>query len=215
MRKASLAGILIVLLSFAMAAYFYSQLPELIPSHWNAAGQVDGYMPKLWGLFLFPLISGGLFLLFLAIPRMDPLKANLAQFRNYFDGFILIILGFMLYIQALALSWAMGYTFNFIMAMVPAFSLIFYYAGVLIQHAKQNWFIGIRTPWTMSNEKVWEKTHKLGAKLFKAAAIIGLSGLLLQEYAILLVILPAVTAGAYSIVYSYLEYQKETRPRKR
>ena len=205
----------IVLLSFAIAIYLYPQMPELMASHWNAAGQVDGYMPKFWGLFLMPLISLGMLGLFLAIPRIDPKRRNIEKFRVYYDRFIAIIIGFLFYIYILTILWTLGYTFNMILMLVPAFSLIFYYAGILVENAKQNWFIGIRTPWTLSSESVWDKTHKLGGKLFKAAAIIGLAGLLLQDYAIWLIIIPVIFVAAYTIAYSYVEFQKEEKPRPR
>jgi uncharacterized membrane protein len=211
MRKANLAILGIVLLSFVIGIYLYPQMPESMPSHWNAAGQVDGYMPKFWGLFLLPLVSAGLFLMFLAIPRIDPLKHNIQKFRKYFDRFIFLIMGFFLYIYLLTIIWAFGFTFQFIFAMVPAFSVLFYYAGVLTENAKQNWFIGIRTPWTLSSEKVWNKTHKLGGKLFKLAALVGLLGLLFPDYAIWIVIIPVIFVVAYTIVYSYVEYQKEEK----
>ncbi|MCX6815148.1 MAG: DUF1648 domain-containing protein, partial [Candidatus Aenigmarchaeota archaeon] len=125
----AIAGI--ILLSFAIGIYLYPQMPDSLPSHWNAAGEVDGYMPKFWGLFLMPLISVGLFGLFLAIPRIDPKKKNIEEFRLYYNRFIAIIIAFMFYIYLLTISWALGYTFQFIFAMVPAFSLLFYYAGIL------------------------------------------------------------------------------------
>ncbi len=212
MNKYNIAITGIILLSFAIGIYLYPQMPDRFPSHWNAAGEVDGYLPKFWGLFLLPLMSVGLFLLFLAIPRIDPLKHNIQKFRNYFDGFIFLLMAFFLYIYLLTILWAFGFIFNFIYAMVPAFSALFYYAGVLTENAKQNWFIGIRTPWTLSSERVWDKTHKLGGRLFKVAAIIGLAGLLFQDYAIWLVIIPVIFVAAYTVVYSYVEFQKEASP---
>ncbi len=217
MRKYSLAMAFIILLSFGIGIYFYPQMPELMPSHWNGRGDVNGYLPKFWGLFLMPLISLALLGLFLAIPRIDPLKENIKKFRVHFDRFILMILGFLLYIYILTILWALGYTFQFIYAMVPAFSALFYYAGVLTENAKQNWFIGIRTPWTLSSETVWNKTHRLGGKLFKLAAFISLAGLLFQDYAIWIMIIPVIFVAAYTIVYSYVEFQKEQtkKPKKR
>jgi uncharacterized membrane protein len=209
----AIAGV--ILISFAIGIYLYPQMPDRFPSHWNAAGQVDGYLPKFWGLFLLPLMEAGLFLLFLVIPRIDPLKHNIQKFRRYFDGFIFLLMAFFLYIYLLTILWAFGFTFQFVLAMVPAFSVLFYYAGVLTENSKQNWFIGIRTPWTLSSEKVWDKTHKLGGKLFKAAAIIGLAGLLFQDYAIWFVILPVVFVAAYTIVYSYVEFQREQPKHKK
>lgn len=221
MNRYTIAMLGIIILSFAIGIYFYPQMPERMPSHWNAAGQVNGFLPRIWGLFLMPLFSLALLGLFLAIPRIDPLKANIQKFRKYFDRFILLILGFFLYIYILTILWALGYTFQFIYAMVPAFSILFYYAGVLTESAKQNWFIGIRTPWTLSSETVWNKTHKLGGKLFKLAALVGLLGLLFPDYAIWFVLIPVIFVAAYTIVYSYVEFQKvqkepeKSKPKKK
>ena len=93
--------------------------------------------------------------------------------------------------------------------MVPALGILFYYCGILVENAKRNWFIGIRTPWTLSSDKVWQKTHKVGGKLFKASAIIAFSGIIFPRYAIFLVIIPAILVGVSTIVYSYFEYQKQ------
>ncbi len=209
MRTATIAALLILLVSFAIGIYLYPQMPDRIASHWNAQGIVDGYMSKFWGLFLMPFISVGVLLLFLLIPRIDPLKRNIAKFRRYFDTFIIIIIGFFLYIYLLTLLWSLGHVFDMVQMMIPAFAVMFYYAGILVENAKRNWFIGIRTPWTLSSNTVWRKTHKLGGRLFKLAGIIAVFGLLFDEYAIWFVILPVIAVSVYTIVYSYAEYQKE------
>ena len=157
---------------------------------------------------MLPLISLGLLALFLAIPKIDPLRKNIQSFRNYFDNFILLIFAFLLYIHAITLWWNLGYRFNFVAAIVPALGLLFYYVGVLLQHAKQNWFIGIRTPWTLSNETVWNKTHKLGARLFKGCALFSVLGLAFQQYAIWIILIPVVASALYLVVYSYVEFKK-------
>ena len=90
----------------------------------------------------------------------------------------------------------------------PAFAILFYYCGVLIEHSKRNWFIGIRTPWTMSSEKVWDKTHARGGKLFKIAGFIALLGIILPEQAIFLFLGAVLVFVAYLFVYSYVEYKK-------
>ncbi len=208
MRNGEIAVLLLVILSFIIGIYLYPQMPASMASHWNAQGIVDGYMSKFWGLFLMPIVSFGLFLLFIAIPRIDPLKQNIQKFRKYFDIFIVIITAFLLYMYLLTILWSLGFAFIMIMMMVPAFAILFYYAGILIENAKRNWFIGIRTPWTLSNEKVWNKTHKLGGVLFKISGIITLFGMLFPYYAILFVIMPTITVAIYTFVYSYFEYKK-------
>jgi uncharacterized membrane protein len=85
---------------------------------------------------------------------------------------------------------------------------LFYYLGILVENAKQNWFIGIRTPWTLSSEKVWNKTHKIGGKLFKVAGLIAFAGILFQDYAIYFVLVPVILIAVYLVIYSYFEYQK-------
>ncbi len=209
MRKANIFILALVVISFAIGIWLYPQMPDSMASHWNAAGQVDGYMPKFWGLFLMPIISLAILLLFVAIPRIDPLKENIAKFRKHFDIFIVLIMLFLLYIYLLTLFWGFGARFNIMQAMSPALAILFYYAGVMIGHSKRNWFIGIRTPWTLSSDRVWEKTHKRGSKLFKAAGIICLLGAAFPDYAIWLIIAPVLVVAVYSIVYSYFLFRDE------
>jgi len=210
MRKSELIALGVVIVSFVIAVNLYPDMPDQMPSHWNAAGEVDGYMPKFWGMMLMPLISLGMLLLFAAIPRMDPLRKNLDAFRGHFDAFIVILMGFMLYIYLLTLLWSLGIGFSMIRMLVPAFAVLFFYAGVLIGKSRRNWFVGIRTPWTMSSDRVWDKTHRLGGRLFKAVGIISLLGLVFEEYAIWILVGPVIVVAAYTMAYSYFEYQKET-----
>ncbi|MBI2832711.1 MAG: SdpI family protein [Chloroflexi bacterium] len=208
--KGEILILVVLLLSFGIAGYFYPQMPERMASHWNAQGQVDGYMSRFWGVFLMPVVSLGLSLLLLLIPKIDPLKANIEKFKRDYYGFVLVILVFMLYLYLLTLFWNMDFRFNMGRMLAPAFAVLFYFCGVMIGKAKRNYFIGIRTPWTLSNEAVWNKTHRLGGKLFKAAGVIALLGLIFEDYAFLFVIVPAMLGALWAVIYSYLLYRKET-----
>jgi uncharacterized membrane protein len=211
MRKSEFFIIGLIIISFAICVYFYNQFPEKIASHWNAQGQVNGYMSRFWGLFLMPIISVGMFILFLFIPKIDPLKKNIQQFRKYFDNFIVLIFLFLFYIFILTIVWNLGMTFNMIQFMIPAFVLLFYYSGVLIKNSKRNWFIGIRTPWTLSNDRVWKKTHDIGGKLFKISAVISILGLVFEKYAIFFVLVPIILTTIYVYVYSYFEFHRKQK----
>ena len=202
MKKTIIAALVIIIISFVIGIYLYPQMPDKMASHWNAQGIVDGYSSKFIGLFLMPIISLAMLLLFLVIPHIDPLKSNIKKFRNYFDAFILIIFVFLFYLYVLTLIWNFGFVYNIILFLVPAFAFLFFFAGILIEKAKRNFFIGIRTPWTLSNEKVWDNTHKVGGKLFKIASIVSLVGLFFQKYAILFVLVPIIFVSLYTIVYS-------------
>ena len=89
--------------------------------------------------------------------------------------------------------------------------LLFYYTGILLEHAERNWFIGIRTPWTLSSERVWKKTHKRGGILFKISGIIAAFSIFFQAYAFYFTIIPILLVALYTIVYSYYEYERETQ----
>ena len=208
MKKSMAAVLGIILLSFVIAVYLYPQMPERMASHWNAKGNVDGYMSKFWGLFLMPIVSVGMLLLFILIPKIDPLKKNIQKFRRYYDWFIVLIIVFLFYVYLLTLFWNINFKFNMAIMMMPALAILFYYLGILTENAKRNWFIGIRTPWTLSNNTVWNNTHRIGGKLFKISGIIALFGVLFQNYALLFVLIPIIVFVAYTIIYSYFEYKK-------
>lgn len=209
MKKYYIISLVIIIVSILIGAYFYPSLPEQMASHWNIGGKVDGYMPRFWGVFLMPIISIVLYLLFLIIPKIDPLKKNILSFQDYFGMFIVLLFLFLLYLYALTLAWNMGYRFELIMYLAPAFAVLFYYAGILTQNAKKNWFIGIRTPWTLSSDTVWHKTNTLGGKLFKATGIICLFALVFPSLAIWFILIPIIVVAVFTIVYSYILFKKE------
>lgn len=215
MKKSEIAILFVILLSFAIGIYIYPQMPQIIASHWNIQGQVDGYMPRFWGVFLMPIITLGMYLLFILVPKIDPLRKNINKFRKYFDNFIFLIILFLFYVYLLTIIWNKGVRFNMSQMIVPSLGIIFYYSGVLIENTKRNWFIGIRTPWTLSSDSVWERTHKKAGILFKIAGIIALLGIIFHKYAFLFIFFPIILVTIYTIVYSYIEYQKEKHGSKR
>lgn len=206
--------IVLTLIAIALIAglALWNQLPDLMASHWNINNQVDGYMPKFWGVFLMPLITLGMLVLFLVIPGIDPLKANIAQFRETFNVFIALIVAFMLYIHGLTLAWSLGYQgFKMSAAMLPFMGVLFIAIGYLLKKARRNFFIGIRTPWTLSSDSVWDKTHQLGSVLFMiSGAITLLGGLLGGVAAFWFTFVPLIGSTLFLVVYSYVLYRNET-----
>ena len=156
-----------------------------------------------------PIISLVVFLLFLLIPRIDPLKKNVEKFRSYFDGFIIVMLSFLLYLYFFTLAWNVGVERNIIQSLSPAFAALYAYLGIMLGKTKRNWFVGIRTPWTMSSDRVWEATHQRGALLFKAAGLTALCGVVAPEAAIYFILLPPLLVTFYLVGYSYFAYQKK------
>lgn len=203
----------ITLIAIAVLAglLLWNRLPDPMPGHWNAAGEIDGYISKFWGVFLVPIISIALTGLFLIIPRIDPLKANIAQFRAAFNWFIVVFMAYMLYVYALTLVAALGTPFNMTLMLLPAVGLLFIGMGYLMSGAKRNFFIGIRTPWTLSSDTVWDKTHKLGSKLFMLGGVVTILCAFLGESGIWIMLVAMLGASFVPIVYSYVLYQRETK----
>lgn len=208
-RKSEILIVGIALLSFAIGICYYPQVPEEMASHWNARGQVDDYLSRFWGVFLIPMTLVGLALLFMAIPRIDPLKENIEKFRRYYDGFVILFMAFMIFVYFQTILWNIGIRISPNAYLPAAAGLLFIGAGILCENTRRNWFIGIRTPWTLSSDKVWDKTHRMGGKLFKIAGVISMVGIFFQSYAVFFVLIPVLLVAAYTVVYSYVEYKKE------
>jgi len=207
MRRSIIFSLFIIIIAFAIGAYFYPKMPDLMPMHWNAQGEIDAYWPKEFGLFFMPVLTLGLLGLFIGLPKIDPLRKNIEKFRYYYQGFMVVFVLFMFYLYVLSIS-SVWFSFSIIQALAPAFGLLFFYIGVLLEKSKRNWFIGFRTPWTLSSDKVWEATHKRGGMLFKICGIIALAGVFFPDHAIWLVVAPVIITAIYTFVFSYFEYKK-------
>jgi uncharacterized membrane protein len=208
-RKSEIIIVGTVLLAFIVSVYFYPQLPDRIATHWNAKDQVNGYMSKNFGIFLTPVIMMVMVVVFKLIPLIDPLKTNYAKFRSYYDGFIIVFLLFMLGVQYFILLWNLGIKLSPNVFVPIGIGALFFFIGILCEHAKRNWFVGIRTPWTLSSDVVWDKTHKVGAVLFKIAGLIIASGMFFQKYLTFFILVPTILIAIFSLAYSYIEYQKQ------
>ncbi|SNR51029.1 Uncharacterized membrane protein [Halorubrum vacuolatum] len=165
-------------------------------------------MPRETALWAIPAVSAGLLALFALIPRIDPLRGNIEAFRAEYDWFIVIFTAFLAAIHVGILAFNLGYEFDMISLILIGIAGLFYYCGVLLSKAKQNWFVGIRTPWTLTSEVVWDRTHALGAKLFKLTAVLAAIGAFANEYAIYLLVIPLLATVVITIAYSYYVYQQ-------
>ncbi len=198
----------LIVLGVVISAAVYPQLPEQVASHWDANDQVNGTMSRFWGVALMPLVTLGMALLFLVIPAIDPLKENIVKFRGAFNTFIVLIVAFMLYIHALTLAYNLGYTFRMSLAIIPGLGLIFVFAGVMMGQARRNYFIGIRTPWTLADDTVWDETHRLGSRLFIAAGITSLLCVFLGQNGFWLMMALIFAAALIPVIYSYILFTR-------
>lgn len=200
--------LLLIVLGITIGTILYPYFPNQIASHWNMVGEVNGYMSKFWGVFLLPMILVGLFGLYHLIPAIDPLRKNLESFRRYYNLFWIFLFLFLSYIFGLTLIWNLGYHFSFSVPLTPAFSLLWFFLGLVLPKSKRNWFFGIRTPWTLANDVVWEKTHRVGGKFFMITAIAALFGIVFPKQSIWFILIPVFATVIFTVIYSYLVYRR-------
>jgi uncharacterized membrane protein len=203
--------LVLIAAAIGMSVYLYPALPVYFASHWGLRGNVNGYIDKFWGVSIMPLIMIAITALWYAIPRVDPLKQNLKDFETTYNLFFLSLNVFFLYIFGLTLAWNLGTHINLGKFLSPGLAILFAFVGILLLNSKRNWFVGIRTPWTLSSDRVWRKTHKLGAVLFEISAAIMLLGVFLPSHLLPIIFVPLALSAVISIVYSYVEFRREKR----
>jgi len=201
--------IILTLISIFISIYFYSLLPDTMASHWNAQGVVDGYSSKLFNVVFFPVLGIFLFLLFFFIPKIDPKYKNIKTFEKTYQLFISSFLVFVILLQLEVYLWNTGTKIPMEIFMPILMGYLYIVMALLIKNAKQNYTIGIRTPWTLYSENVWNRTHALGFKLFLISGILSLLSIFFSKYSFIVVIASILVSTLILFVYSYLEYRKE------
>jgi uncharacterized membrane protein len=201
---------LLVIIAVVATLAVYSRLPELVPTHWNMSGEVDDWSSRLWGAWMIPLVMAVMLLGFRAFPLIDPRRENYPKCAGAYEGILIIILLFMLALHLSMLSTMLGNRVA-IMRMLPVgIGLLLIGIGALLPKARANWFIGIRTPWTLSNDKVWDRTHKFGGAVMIATGVLVSASALLVPLWTHRVMAGAIAAMAVIVVvYSYFAWKQE------
>ena len=204
---------IIIAVLIAVGLVLLPQLPEQVPSHWNDQGQVDGYSSKLSGILLMPGILLATLLLLLVVPSIDPRKANIAKFRPQYNIFILCFVLFLAYLYVLTLLAGLGVKIDMNRMLMPAFGLFFIFVGSMVRHAKRNYMIGIRTPWTLHSDVVWDQTHRVGGIAFIVAGAFTMLTVFVPQLAFPVMMVSVLLVAVGTIVYSYIFYrQVESHP---
>ncbi len=202
-------GFVLILVGFLLSLHLYPALPTQMVVHWGILGQPDESLERETAAFIIPLLMLLLFLLSLFLPKIDPLRKNIALFRPYFAAFILLLLVFLLSLHIFLLLWNLGVSIPLIPFICLWLSVLFFYVGVLCEHTEQNWFIGIRNPWTLSSKRIWRRVNTAGGRAFKLASLVFLLGILFPTHTIFIVLLPVITVALYTLILSYKEFKKE------
>lgn len=193
---------------FGVSAYFYDALPADVPIHWNSLGEIDGYASKMFGAFFAPALAGLMTVLFYVLRLIDPRRKNYESFANSW-GFLQVgIIGFLAYLHFVTLYLTFNPEISIIPFILGGIGALFVLIGSLMHNLKQNYFVGIKTPWTLHDEKVWDKTHQFGGWCFSIAGFVMFIEGFVQFYLWPVFILAVVLAAVVPFVYSYLVYRR-------
>ncbi|GAB5465428.1 MAG: hypothetical protein Kapaf2KO_08640 [Candidatus Kapaibacteriales bacterium] len=203
--------LLLLLLPFAVSIYLYPSMPESVPIHFNAAGEPDNWGPRWINAFLLPVITIGLYFLMLAVPYIDP-KKKIESAQRQLSAIRLIITLFMLAVYAFVMIQTLSPEMNMVSYVLMAVGLLIFAIGNYMNTVKPNYFIGVRTPWTLENEENWRKTHRFSAKVWSIGGLLmaafgfffagsSISTVVIIGISIIICVIP--------FVYSYQLYKKQ------
>ena len=201
---------LILIAPFVYLTFIWNSLPDQIPLHWNVNDEVDSYGPKAMGALLLPAFNIVLYLLMLFIPRIDPKRKNYEHFSGPFRMIRGWLAAFMLLLFFVVLQSAMGRMLPVGKIVTGSVMLLFAMLGYYMKNIKPNWFVGIRTPWTLEDETVWEKTHLLGGKIWLYGGLAGFAMVFFLEKMGLVILLAAIilVMVLVPVVYSWSLFSK-------
>ena len=207
LHRGEIFGLVLVLAAFVVTGALYSRLPERIPSHWNIRGEVDSYTAKPFGPFVLPAVMAVLALILLALPAVSPRGFRFERFRGIWGILQAAVLALLLYVHAMILLSAIGKPVDMTRGVEAGFGLLLAVVGNFFGKLTRNFFVGIRTPWTLASDEVWMKTHRLAGKLFVLAGL-AMFALALAGAGLIPMMIVAGAAALVSVVASYVFYRR-------
>ena len=209
--KKKILKYLLMAAPFLMILAVYNKLPAEVPMHWNIRGEIDRYGSRN-ELFLIAGINVFLGVFMSAVAKIDPKQKNYTKFRETYDWMVIWTLGFMTVLMGVVLAETMQPgTINISKVACIMVGILFIVLGNMMPKVKQNFFTGVKTPWALSSEVVWNKTQRLGGKsMVLGGVLILLSGFLSNGKATaFLIILIAILISIAPMMMSYIWYKKE------
>lgn len=208
-----IVSLVFIAVMLGVAVWAYPHLPAQTPTHWDAHGNVNGWMPRFWAAAIWPLMMLGLALVFAVLPAISPRKFEIRPFARAYGIVVLATLAFTLVVGTTALLAGAGYQVSVALVAPVAVGALLMVVGNFMGKFRKNFFVGIRTPWTLTNDVVWERTHRLAGWLFVLAGLAWIAGTLLGAPPAVMVAATLVAAFVPAI-YSYFIYRRlEGRPR--
>jgi uncharacterized membrane protein len=204
--------VLLIIVSVVLSLYFYQHFPARVATHWDFQGQVNGYSSRAAAAGLWPVMMLALYLLFLVLPYLDPRREKYVEFAGVYHQFKNLMVIFIFILFLLTGLNGLGYTINMGLWIPVLMGALLAVIGLLLNKVKMNWFMGIRTPWTMSSEAVWNKTHQASGKVFLLSGLLIAATALVPAGSKIILFILALAVLVFALpVYSYLLYAKEKK----
>lgn len=208
--KKEFPALLIVIASWILGWYFYQNFPAQVVTHWNFYGVPDSWGKGTTHALVLPGVITGMYLLFLALPYLDPKKERYEEFQKVYTIFKNLLLLVMFLIFLASGLFNLGYNVQIQYVVPIIIGLLMMIIGNYMGKIKPNWFMGIRTPWTLSSETVWQKTHRLGGFLFTLFGLVLIAVPFLPKvFGLSLFIAMIVLLVFGTMGYSYWVYRQE------
>ncbi len=203
-------GLIAIVAAGGFSLWAFPQLPAEVPTHWNVRGEPDDYSSRLFASLLFPGIMLGLWALAQVLPSIDPKRRNYASFMDTYWLFVNGTLLFLTAVHVVMLGAALGWNIDIPRVIPVGIGLLLVVIGNYLSRVQPNWFVGIRTPWTLSSEAVWRRTHRTGGWVFVIGGLM-MIGLAFLPKVTTVPLLAAIVllVAAVPIVQSYLLWRKE------
>ncbi len=200
-----------IILMLIVAAIVYPSLPDIIPIHWNFAGEPDNWGAKTWAAWMIPGLSLILLALFPLLAKIDPRHKSYEQFSgayNTIQNLLILFFGFIFGIQYLV-TLLPEYQSYMPALMLSALGITFIVMGNLMGKVRQNYFVGLRTPWTLDDKEVWQKSQRFGGWAFVLGGIVFLIQAWLQQYIITTFIGVIAAVVLIPVIYSYVLFKRK------
>lgn len=208
----TVGGTLVVAM-LTVSAWAWPQLPAdaPVPVHWGPSGEPDGYGPKWVGLLGLPAVALGIIGLLAAIPRIEPRRANLERSGTAYVAIGLVVVAFLGALHVLAVLAALGGETDITTVAIIGSGVVLVVIGNFLGKTRSNWFFGVRTPWTLSSERSWTRTHRLGGFVFIGSGVlVMIAGIVLGGEGAVWVLLGTLGIGiVVLVVYSYLVWRDD------